>query len=78
MISARQETCKFVHTSIKALPSPRFIQRTAERVGGFLGGAEEKGDKTNDAFHRVRRVDFEIFFVPVWHLSRMCGASSGS
>ena len=44
-------------------------------MGGFLGGAEEKGDKTNDAFHRVRRVDFEIFFVPVWHLPQIeCGA----
>lgn len=70
MISARQETeDRLIHTSIKEkVALPRFIQRTTEGVGGFLGGAEEKGDQTNDAFHRGRRVDFEIFFVPVWHL----------
>lgn len=69
MISAGQETeCRFFQTSLKGkVVLPWFIQRTAKGVGRFLGSAKEKGDKSNDAFHRGR-VDFEIFFVPVWHL----------
>lgn len=52
-MSGQESEGGFAHTSIyKKVALPRFIQRTAEGVGGFLGGAEEKGDKTNDAFHR--------------------------
>ena len=56
MVSIRPRNRRLVcSTSIKRnVALPRFIQGTAKGVGGFLGGAEEKSGKTNDASHRER------------------------